>query len=177
MVRDGARQPMRGLVRIPEEGMWLGRCIEIRERGHWTRLLPHVLALAFVSAVFALGLHLRPSPDLMGTHQQLGFPPCSFRAIFGLPCPGCGGTTAVCYMLHGRPMMALKSSLFGSAVFLALLGTWILSLAALVLRRPIALNIEGMDGVRLVGYTVSLMLVSWIVKIAYTLLAMPGIPS
>jgi len=176
-VNTGARQSATNALRFPEGGLWLGRWIRIDERGHWTRLLPHALALVFVSAVFTLGLHLRPSPDLMGTHQQLGFPPCSFRAIFGLPCPGCGGTTAVCYMLRGQPLMALKSSLFGTAVFLALLVTWLLSLAALVLRRPIAVNIDGMDGVRLVGYTVSLMLVSWVVKIAYTLLTMPGIPS
>jgi hypothetical protein len=35
------------------------------------------------------------------------FPPCSFHALTGLYCPGCGTTRAVHYLLHGDLMEAL----------------------------------------------------------------------
>ena len=32
---------------------------------------------------------------------ELGFP-CSFKQVTGLPCPGCGGTRAVCFFAEGN---------------------------------------------------------------------------
>ncbi|WP_417851554.1 DUF2752 domain-containing protein [Thalassoglobus sp.] len=61
-----------------------------------------------------------PDPRGFGTHQQFGFPPCSFRVFIGVPCPSCGGTTSVAYFVRGQWIDSLKSN---TAVFvLAFLG-------------------------------------------------------
>jgi hypothetical protein len=162
----------------PEARMWrlMGGRVLIGPRAGWRKLAPHAAALVALTVLLGGLSLLTPSPDHVGTHQQLGFPPCSFRAVLGLPCPGCGGTTSVCYMLHGRVGDALIASIFGTAVFLALAVVWLTSAFALVARMPVSLSLEGRDAARVVAYSVALMLVSWVVKIALTLLHPPGVP-
>jgi len=54
-------------------------------------------ALAAGSVLLGLLLLARcldPSPFGMGTHRQLGLPPCTFEGMFGVRCPTCGMTTS-----------------------------------------------------------------------------------
>ena len=54
-------------------------------------------ALATGIVLFGLLLlarFLSPNPDGIGTHQQLGLPPCTFVGMFGVRCPTCGMTTS-----------------------------------------------------------------------------------
>ena len=60
-----------------------------------------------VVALVPLGLlvvatQLQPNPAGLGTHQQLGLPPCSFRVLLGIRCPGCGMTTSWAYFVRGQ---------------------------------------------------------------------------
>ncbi len=155
---------------------WLDRLVEVGPRRPLRGLVGHALVLACLTGVFVVCVSLRPAPDYVGTHEQFGLPPCSFRAVFGLPCPGCGGTTAVVYLAHLRLLDALRSSVFGAVVGLAMAVAWVLCLASLVLRRPLHPRLEGQAGARVMGYTVVLMLLSWAIKIIYTLVALPGVP-
>ncbi len=160
----------------PAPALWLWGRVEVASPGRFRALLPHLGIFLGLTGLFAALGHLTPSPDHVGTHQQLGFPPCSFRAVFGLPCPGCGGTTAVCYMLHGDVKNALVSNVFGAAVFAGLAAVWLGCLISLISRRPLKLYLYGPDGARMIGYTLVLMVLSWLLKIALTLLYPPGIP-
>lgn len=66
---------------------------------------PRPLALLFLLAVLAplaVARYLSPSPDGIGTHQQLGLPPCSARLMFGVRCPACGMTTSWAHFTRGR---------------------------------------------------------------------------
>jgi hypothetical protein len=155
---------------------FLGGRVRIGPRAERRALIPH--AATFVAlTVLLVGMRiLTPSHDYVGTHQQLGFPPCSFRAVFGLPCPGCGGTTSVCFMAHGHLRDALFASVFGTAVFFGIAATWLATGFSLITRYPVALALEGRDAARAVAYSVALMLASWVLKIALTLLYPPGIP-
>jgi hypothetical protein len=60
---------------------------------------------------------LTPDPRGHGTHEQLGLPPCVFHLVTRLPCPGCGLTTSVCWMSHGRPLAALRANALGPLVW------------------------------------------------------------
>jgi hypothetical protein len=61
--------------------------------------------------VLAIGaLHLRHRPSTI----------CPFRALTGLPCPFCGGTTAASRLGHGD----LRGALAASPLAVVMLGSW-----------------------------------------------------
>ncbi|MGC9318518.1 MAG: DUF2752 domain-containing protein [Armatimonadota bacterium] len=75
--------------------------------------------LLAVVAVLTLALVLQPSPDGVGTHEQLVPIPCGFRTITGLPCPMCGMTTAFAHMARWQVGAALRVHVLGPAAWLA----------------------------------------------------------
>lgn len=97
-----------------------------RSSGHWL-----VLAFAGAAPLVLLGIALLLSPDAsgIGTHRQLGFPECAGMRYFRVPCPGCGVTTSVTLMGHGRFVEAFLNQPLG--VLVALLMALALPWAAL----------------------------------------------
>jgi len=83
------------------------------------RLVLGAIGLGLVF-LFALAAFLKPSPFQLGTHQQLGLPPCSFLVLFGVPCPTCGMTTAWACLMHGELLRAFQANTGG--VLLAVLA-------------------------------------------------------
>ena len=79
--------------------------------------------LAGSLAILGVGMYLHPDPAGVGSHQQLGLPPCSFLAVTGYPCATCGMTTAVTHVAHGQIFRAFyvqpAGALFGLAVVAA----------------------------------------------------------
>ena len=61
---------------------------------------------------------LEPDVRGYGTHTQLGLPPCGFRFLTGLPCPGCGLTTAFAHAIRGEWLSALSANPLGMLLFL-----------------------------------------------------------
>ena len=53
-------------------------------------------------ALLALAMWMEPSPSGIGTHQQLGLPPCTLQWVVGIRCPGCGMTTSWACLMDGR---------------------------------------------------------------------------
>jgi hypothetical protein len=106
--------------------------LPVAERSWWPRAaLGDRLAQTGIAAgawiVLILAFHLHPSPEGLGTHQQLGFEPCAFYQMTGRPCPGCGLTTAFAHMAHGQVVQAAIVQPFGAVLFVltlaAALGT------------------------------------------------------
>src|SRR3954447_16098360 len=58
-----------------------------------TRLVLAGVAVC-LGTVLGVACWLRPDPRGMGTHQQLGLPPCTFYLYTDVPCPSCGMTTS-----------------------------------------------------------------------------------
>ena len=56
---------------------------------------------------------LEPSPEGMGTHQQLGLSPCYFPKNLGVPCPACGMTTSWAYLMDGNVRASAEVNLGG----------------------------------------------------------------
>jgi hypothetical protein len=63
------------------------------------------------------------------------YPPCPFRLLTGLLCPGCGATRAVHQLLHGRVGAALALNPL-LPLYLAALGWVFLAQLRLALGRP-----------------------------------------
>ncbi len=75
------------------------------------------LPVAF-SGVVAIAFRLTPSPAGVGTHRELGLPPCPFFYFTGLKCPGCGLTTSFTCLVHFQWLNAFKAHPLGPFLFL-----------------------------------------------------------
>ncbi|MCC9657385.1 DUF2752 domain-containing protein [Rhodopirellula halodulae] len=95
------------------------------------------LAIRLAVGLSALGLAallvtarvLEPAAGGLGTHQQLGLPPCSMRVLLGVRCPACGMTTSWSWLTRGDLMASAEASLSGT-----LLGLYALVVVVLGLR-------------------------------------------
>ena len=65
------------------------------------RLCAWLVVLAGV-AVFVVGVCVVPDGSGWGTHRQLNLPTCGFRERTGYPCPTCGMTTSLAYIVRGH---------------------------------------------------------------------------
>jgi len=92
---------------------------EQKEISGQLRLVLGAIGLGLV-CLFVVAAILKPSPCEIGTHQELGLPPCSFLVLFGVPCPTCGMTTAWACLMHGDLSGAFRANIGG--VLLAVLA-------------------------------------------------------
>lgn len=90
-----------------------------------------MLALGLL-ALLAVAAFLKPDPRGLGTHQQFGLPPCTFRFFVGRPCPSCGMTTSWAHLVRGQLIGALRASVGGTLLgTLAVVGVpWLVVSAA-----------------------------------------------
>lgn len=85
---------------------------------HRSRSVVFFRAPALLLALIPLGLlgvarNLDPDSRGLGTHQQLGLPPCSMRVMFGIRCPGCGMTTSWAHFTRGHWGRSIQANLAG----------------------------------------------------------------
>jgi hypothetical protein len=121
--------------------------------------------LVVSAAVLGIARSLHPSASGMGTHEQLGLPPCRFLAFTGFPCPSCGLTTSFANAAHFHFQQAFVASPFGLLLFLGAV-LLIPTSAVLLWQRTSWLQVfERLNATTITGWTVVAYLVSWIYKI------------
>jgi hypothetical protein len=124
------------------------------------------LAVTIASAAtLIIARLLQPSPVGVGTHQQLGLPPCPFLAFTGWPCPACGLTTCFAYAAHLDFRLAFLAQPFGFVLFWLTLASIPFSLA--LAWRPIDpdLLLRNPWSSRLIYLLLILCLLGWVYKI------------
>ena len=87
-------------------------------RRRWVGALVAVCAFGVVALLHTL----IPAEGGMGTHRKLGLSPCGMVARTGYPCPGCGVTTSMTSMAHGRIAYAAHCQIFGVVAMLSLVA-------------------------------------------------------
>jgi hypothetical protein len=97
----------------------------------WQRAMLVFTGLILVALLVTAAM-LPPSASGMGTHQQLGLPPCSSVMIFGMRCPACGMTTSWAHLMRGQVLQAAHANTGGLllAMFAIVGGPWMLASAA-----------------------------------------------
>lgn len=90
-------------------------------------------AVVFLGCITLLGIaaSLTPSPVGLGSHRQLGLPPCMMITISGYPCPTCGMTTAFAHTVRGNLLAAFRAQPTGMLLALATAAAAALSLSVL----------------------------------------------
>lgn len=83
-----------------------------------TRIAAAVLAAAALAVLITAAL-IRPDPSGMGTHRQLGLPPCGWLASTGYPCPTCGMTTSFSAAANAKPIASVIAQPFAAIFALA----------------------------------------------------------
>jgi len=109
-----ALEPIEGDEPVDPMTRPLARALEgSRSIGHWA-----VLGAGGLGVLGLLVLRLIATPDERGygTHEQLGLPGCLMMDVTGVPCPGCGVTTAVTLFVHGRFVDSFLTQPFGVLV-------------------------------------------------------------
>jgi len=129
---------------------------------HWVVVAAATVALLGLGL---LGAFVTPAPEGYGTHEQLGLPPCSSMARFGVPCPGCGVTTSVALAAHGRLVDSFLNQPFGLLVALlgALLIPW--TLYGLLRGRDLGEGLARLAGKPTLISLGAVFLASWIYKL------------
>ncbi|MER3416121.1 MAG: hypothetical protein C4297_07940 [Gemmataceae bacterium] len=130
----------------------------------WVRACLVVIGLGWIVVFVLAGCVLKPyratgEPLLLGTHEQLGLPPCSFYRLTGIPCPSCGMTSSMALFMHGDPANSLRANPAGTLLAVAglVLVPWFL-LSGLSGRRLGLPNLETMLLVGLVLLTAAMLL-------------------
>jgi hypothetical protein len=113
------------------------------------------LVLVIVAGL-QLGLHLFGLPAWA----------CPFKAVFGIPCPGCGMTAAIGELLHGRVREAWNTHPFAPIFFVAFL----ILLVSILLPRPLQTKLaeafarlEMRTGIA--AWVLSALMLYWVVRL------------
>lgn len=65
------------------------------------------------SGLLLTASQLAPRSDGLGTHQQLGLPPCTIRVLWDMRCPACGMTTSWAHFTKGQFIASAASNAGG----------------------------------------------------------------
>jgi hypothetical protein len=125
------------------------------------------LAPAGLSATLLLIARLlRPSADGVGTHRQLGLPPCAFLHFTGVPCPSCGLTTSVAHAARLHFYESIATQPFGLVIFISAALCIPLSIVLWRRRVPWSRLKRSLGGNLVIYLTIALFILSWLYKIA-----------
>lgn len=126
-----------------------------------------LVVLAVCWGLLIVAWRLEPSPEGLGTHEQLGLPPCGFYRMTGRPCPGCGLTTAFALMAHGRVLKGAIVQPFGAVMFVLTAAAAVAVSVTLLLGRSWNLILLRINAPVWLYALVFLALAAWIYKIIY----------
>jgi uncharacterized protein DUF2752 len=136
----------------------------LRDRSIWA-------GVALGSAlVLALARWLTPDPRGLGTHLQLGLPPCGFFALTSLPCPACGLTTAFAHMARLELTLAVRAHPLGVPLFMCTALAVPLSSALCVRAISVRSAIERLRPAPLLAMMAVSALLAWIARLLANLI-------
>ncbi|MHC4597717.1 MAG: DUF2752 domain-containing protein [Planctomycetota bacterium] len=128
--------------------------------------LVYLIGLVFFAGVLVLALAISPDPEGIGTHTQLGLPPCGLYQRLGLPCLTCGMTTSFAHMVRFQVLSGIRANPLGAVLFVTFLALSLLGLYSAVTGWSLFRFLERRDWTRVGLFFLILALGSWAYKIA-----------
>jgi hypothetical protein len=119
------------------------------------------IVFGILSAFFVAAFIWQPSDN--------GIILCYFRALTGLPCPGCGLTRSLCAIAKGGMLRSFQYHIFGPLVFLIAVGFWGRAIAELIYHKTVTILISERIKRRLIPLFIIFLCLFWCFRIGYTL--------
>lgn len=121
--------------------------------------------------VFGIAIWLNPydpsgRPRMIGTHAQMGLPPCTFLVLTKLPCPSCGMTSSFALLAHGDVWNSLKANAAGTMLALIFLAAIPWCLACVIRGRPYLIWSMEKALTRIVIVFLGFMLARWVIVLS-----------
>jgi hypothetical protein len=138
------------------------------ERPVFARAIAGLVLVGCVS-LFTISARLEPAAGGIGTHEQLGLPPCGMAMIWGLPCPTCGMTTAFAHAARGQFAAAFHAQPAGLTLALATAGAAVGAGGTLVTGRRYRVNWTRLSPTAVGFGVVAVVLGAWVYKLATAL--------
>jgi len=126
----------------------------------------YIVVCGLGAAVLLIARFLRPSANGVGTHRQLGLPPCAFLHFTGFPCPSCGLTTSVAHAARLNFYESVITQPFGLVVFVSAALSIPLSIYFIYRRVPWSALNRLRGGKPAIYSLIALFILSWLYKIA-----------
>lgn len=125
----------------------------------------YLTSMLLACAVLVTARSLHPSIRGLGTHEQLGLPPCPFFLLTGIPCPSCGLTTSFAHAARFHFYDAFIAQPFGLIVFC--LTVLVLPIMSLLIWRSVPLNkvLRAPGANKFVYVLIALCFLSWVYKV------------
>jgi hypothetical protein len=136
-----------------------------------TRCLWWGVTGAVALSVLVTARWLEPDPTGVGTHVQLGLPPCAFLYFTKLPCPTCGLTTSFAHMARLQVTQAFQAHWLGPPLFALTAVTVALCAWGCAAGMTIANAIERLRLARLVAIIAAAAVIVWVVRLGAMFLA------
>lgn len=109
---------------------------------------------------------LEPDTNGLGTHRQLGLPPCGWIQAANLPCPSCGMTTAFSHAANGDLLGAFVAQPMGMVLAMVTAIAVVAGLYTAVSGSMLGPFLASFFGPRLLWIALALGALAWVWKIA-----------
>lgn len=133
-------------------GTWFSQAV-------WAGMLLSVLAVLSTAAA------LEPAAEGLGTHTQLGLPPCGVWLLTGYPCPGCGLTTAFAHMVRLEVVGAFAANPFGVVLFVSMVALFPVGVIGLSRKMPVLEVLDRLHAEKIGLALTVLSLSAWLLKL------------
>lgn len=123
-----------------------------------------LIGLVVSGAMLTAAARMTPDPRGLGSHEQLGLPPCGMFTAWKLPCPTCGMCTSFALGVRGKFISAFHAQPAGLGLFVATAVCCALCVRVLVIGRALRLPIPLWPLQRWVILVASVLLFGWAYK-------------
>ena len=124
-----------------------------------------VVVFVVTGGVLAVAFSLTPAKEGIGTHHQLGLPPCGTLKLIGVPCATCGMTTAFSYAAHGNLVASFITQPAGAIGAVCTAVLWFVSLWTMLSGAGLTLLAKRLWTRRMAIGLIVVVIAAWVYKI------------
>jgi hypothetical protein len=129
------------------------------------RRLAAAIVVAGCTSVLGMAAWMTPSPNGVGTHEQLSLPPCGWITLMDMPCMTCGMTTSFAHAARGNLIASFLAQPMGFLLAITMAMSLVIAMHVAITGSNIAAMLLPMWRPRTLWLVAGIALVAWVYKI------------